>query len=241
MEVIKGSKIGKPFIVLDVEGMSTARPYNIGYIVCDKFGNVFAKRSFALPSCIWENLQNCFNAQEMTHKNIQEILQDYEKPIEDRKYHYKTVEEAKRQILKDITGFRVKEIWAYNCTFDKSSLSRLFADDFYILDNLVKFYDIIPAIVHTKLLNKNYIDFCKKNNFITEKGNIMTKAEIVYRYLKNNLTFVEEHTGLSDVFIEYEILLNAIQSNKKIERDVKTPAWKIFKKFCEIEGISIID
>ena len=142
MEVIKGSKVGKPFIILNLECMSTAKPYKINYTICDKFGNVFVKRSFALSSYIWKNLQNGFDEQKITYKNIQKIFQDYKKPLGDRKYHYKTIEEAKKQILKDITNFRVKEIWTDNCTFNKNSLSKLFADDFYILDNLVKFYDI---------------------------------------------------------------------------------------------------
>lgn len=51
---------------------------------------------------------------------------------------------------------------------------------------------------------------------MTEKGNIMTKAEIVYRYLFNDLTFIEEHTGLADVKIEYKILLKAFQTHKKL-------------------------
>ena len=236
----KENKKGKPFAVLDVEGMSTARPYNIGYIITDKYGNEYLQRSFAILPCIWENLKNCLQAEEMTKKNVEEILSDIENPL-DRKYFYNSVEDAKKQILKDFINFKVNEVWAYNCTFDKSSLKRLFSSDFEMLDGLVKFYDIIPVIVHTTLLNKTYIKWCKKNGYITEKGNIMTKAEIVYRYLKKDKNFQEEHTGLSDCKIEKEILLTAINSGKKIDRSITTPAWKIFKNFCEVENIKTID
>ena len=41
--------------------------------------------------------------------------------------------------------------------------------------------------------------------------------------------------------IEKEILLTAINSGKKIDRSITTPAWKIFKNFCEVENIKIID
>ena len=85
-----------------------------------------------------------------------------------------------------------------------------------MINNLVTFYDIIPAILHTKLLTKKYVNFCNDNGYVTEKGNIQTKAEIVYRYLKNDKTFEEEHTGLSDCKIEYEILLTAIRTKKPI-------------------------
>lgn len=232
-------KIGKAFMVLDVEGMSICRPYNIGYLICDKFGNIFLERSFAVLPCIWENLQNCLQAKEMTHKNIEEILSDIENTTK-RKYVYNSIEEVKKLILSDCIKYHIKEIWAYNCAFDKGSLRRLFADDWEMLDNLVTFYDIIPAIVHTTLLSKKYVKWCNENKFITKKGNVMTKAEIVYKYLTGDNNFVEEHTGLNDCRIEYYILLTAINSGKKIDRSEKRPAWKVFKEFCAVEGIETI-
>lgn len=232
-------KIGKPFMVLDVEGMSTCRPYNIGYIIGDKFGNIFLERSFAILPCIWENLQNCLQAKEMTHKNIQEILSDIENDTK-RKYVYNSIEEVKKLILNDCIKYHVGEIWAYNCAFDRGSLKRLFGEDWTMLDNLVNFYDIIPAIVRTTLLNKNYVKWCNKNGFITQKGNVMTKAEIVYKYLTGQIDFEEEHTGLNDCRIEYFILLKAIHSGKKIDRGEKRPAWRVFKEFCSVEGIETV-
>ena len=234
-----GKKIGKAFMVLDVEGMSVCRPYNIGYLICDKFENIFLERSFAVLPCIWENLQNCLQAREMTHKNIEEILSDIENTTK-RKYVYNSVEEVKKLILSDCIKYHIKEIWAYNCAFDRGSLKRLFADDWEMLDNLVTFYDIIPAIVHTTLLSKKYVKWCNENKFITKKGNVMTKAEIVYKYLTGNNNFVEEHTGLNDCRIEYYILLTAINSGKKINRNEKRPAWKVFKEFCAVEGIETV-
>ena len=228
-------KTGKPFVVLDVEGMSTCRPYNIGYIIGDKFGNIFLKRSFAILPCIWENLQNCLQAKEMTHKNIQEILGDIENTTA-RKYIYNSIEEVKKLILSDFIKYKVNEVWAYNAAFDKNSIKRLFGNDWNMIDNLVTFYDIIPAIVHTRLLKKKYVKWCNENGFITAKGNVMTKAEIVYKYLFNDLTFEEEHTGLSDCKIEYKILLAAMQTKKKIHKETVT-AWRILKKFCEANEI----
>ena len=65
------------------------------------------------------------------------------------------------------------------------------------------------------MAKEKFIDFCIENNFLTERGYIQTKAETVHRYLTNNLTFEEEHTGLSDVLIEYQILLSAFSTHKK--------------------------
>lgn len=229
----------KKIMVLDVEGMSNCRPYDVGYLVADKKGNIYKESSIAILPCIWENLKNCLVAQEMTHRNVEEILKDIENASK-RKYQYQSIEDAKKKIISDIAEFGVKEVWAYNCSFDKSALKKLFGDDFKILNNLVCFYDIIPAILYTKLLNKKYVNFCNKNGFITEKGNVQVKAEIVYKYLFGNLDFEEEHTGLADTKIEYQILLEAIRTKKKLET-TPTPAWKILRNFCEENSIQIVN
>jgi len=225
----------KKIIILDVEGMSTCKPYNIGYIIADKKGNIYKKRNFAILSCIFENLKNCLTAKEMTHKNIQEILQDTER--QNPKYQIRTVKQVKEILLKDIENNNISEVWAYNCSFDKAALKRLFEADFSKLK--VKFYDIIPAILYSKLLTKKYINFCQKNGYITEKGNIQTKAEIVYRYLTGKNDFAEEHTGLADVLIEYEILLFAINSKKKVKYK-NCQAWQILKKFCQEKNLDTL-
>ena len=52
-----------------------------------------------------------------------------------------------------------------------------------------------------------YAKFCEEHEYITAYGKPRFTAEILYRYLTNNLDFVESHTGLEDVEIEMEILL----------------------------------
>lgn len=236
--------MGAPFIVLDVEGYSTCKPYNIGWIVGNKKGEIFVERNFAcMPAC-FDNLIEKANkasvkglatAHTMAHNNIKEICYDsvgkYEKVFD--------FDSIFGQLLTDITKYGIKRIWAYNCTFDKSALERLFNEQqFTILSSLVAFCDIIPAILYTRLLCPEYIEFCKTNGFVTEKGNIQTKAEIVYRYLTGDMEYVEEHTGLADVKDEFFILRKAMETTKSVKR---TPcqAWKVIKQFCEVEGIYI--
>lgn len=228
------------FIVLDVEGYSTSRPYNIGYIVADRHGTIYRKRSFALHGCIWENIVAMIatkQAENMTKRNVEEILQDTEKPYFLRKYSHVSTEKFKHFFEKDLKKYNIKKVYAYNVNFDKSSLMRLLGADTIMQYNL-EFCDIITAILHTKLLSKKYINFCIENDYITEKGNIMTKAEIVYRFLTNDLTFNEEHTGLADVLIEYKILLAALNTHKKILTK-PCQAWRILKNYCEQHNILI--
>lgn len=228
------------FIVLDVEGMSNARPYNIGYIVADRYGKIYKRRSFAFTACIWENIQSCLRsgqAVEMTHKNIQEILNDQNNRKRKRKYQLVSIAEFFNIFNKDIQRFKVKRIFAYNVMFDKSAINRLLGDSLFDSIN-VEWCDIISGILTTKLMTKKYIIFCIENGYVTAKGNPQYKAEIVYRYLTDNLNFEEEHTGLADVLIEYEILLIAFKAHRKLDF---TPcqAWRKLRDYAN--SVLILD
>lgn len=222
------------FVVLDVEGMSTARPYNVGYIVADRYGTIYKKRSFVFPVCFWENLQKCINVEttnKMTHKNIETMLQDTKNKKKNQKYQWVNILEFYNIFIKELKKYNVKKIYAYNVTFDKNAIKRLVGPALFdMLD--VQWLDIMTAAVKTKLLTKKYVDFCKKYNYITEKGNYRYTAEIVYRYLFNDLIFKEEHTGLADVLVEYEILLTIFKSHKKMDF---TPcqAWRFFNQLTK--------
>lgn len=232
--------VKEKFIVLDVEGASNKKPYNIGFIVADRYGKIYKRYSYAFPECIWENIVNAVEtgiALDMTKKNIQEILSDYKNSYFKRKYKQISIADFYKIFTKVINRYKIKRLFAYNVNFDKNALKRLFGDEKFDSLNL-EYCDIISGILTTKLMTKKYINFCIENNFLTPKKKIETKAETVYRYLTNNLHFKEEHTGLSDVGIEYEILLVAFNSHKKL--DFKpTVAWLKLEKFCKEHNIVI--
>ena len=54
--------------------------------------------------------------------------------------------------------------------------------------------------------NQQYREFCVANNFLTSNNQNRYTAEVIYRFLTNDIDFVESHTGLEDVLIEKEIL-----------------------------------
>lgn len=220
----------KKFIVLDVEGLSNRRPYNIGYVVADKDGAIYEKVSVALPSVLWENLKglSCLTAMEMTHKNIKEILSDFDN--DDRKYHYESIKSFYDKLFEHIAYYSIKTIWAYNVSFDRSALKRLDEQRFNQLN--VDFADIWTAITYAKLCTKKYVKWCKETNSLTPKGYLSTTAETVYKYLKKLDNFEEEHTGLADVMIELEILLCVFKSEKKIHKETSSP-WRILNNLIK--------
>jgi hypothetical protein len=61
------------FIVLDVEGMGGVCPYNVGYMVVDRYGTIYKERSFALLENVAVNIYECNKVQqaiEMTARNV---------------------------------------------------------------------------------------------------------------------------------------------------------------------------
>lgn len=113
-------------------------------------------------------------------------------------------------------------LYAYNSAFDSRKVIET-AQYF----NCFEMGEILTAMLekwrclwklagNTILYKQSYIDFCNENDFITEKGNFMTSAEVALRYLRGDIGYVEQHVALDDVLDEYEIYL-AIKHDLKRE------------------------
>ena len=63
----------------------------------------------------------------------------------------------------------------------------------------------------------DYIAFCKEHEYLTTYKKPKFTAEVIYRYLTNDLDFEESHTGLEDVEIETVILLECIERNPEVD------------------------
>ena len=64
--------------------------------------------------------------------------------------------------------------------------------------------------------NEKYNEFCYSNNYLTKRLCKRFTAEIIYRFLTNNLEFEESHTGLEDVMIEKEIFVYCVTVKPEI-------------------------
>ena len=65
--------------------------------------------------------------------------------------------------------------------------------------------------------DNEYIAFCEEHEFLTTYKKPKLTAEVIYRYLTNDVEFVESHTGLEDVEIETVILLECIKRNPEVD------------------------
>lgn len=227
----------KKFIVLDFEGKSTKRPYNVGIIVGDKHGNIYREYSIVFPETFQENIttNNGTVSNRMSKNNIDYIMSN---PLE---FRSTTIENFTQFLFRLIELDNITELWAYNMSFDKSALKRLIGlENFIKLCQQVTFYDIIP-IVTPRLLTKKYVKFCTKHGYITKAKNLQTTAEIVYRYLFNNVNYIERHLGLEDAKDEYKILCKIFKQKKKLIKEYtsKPKPYRQLKQFCEVNRIEI--
>lgn len=217
-------------IVLDTEGYSAMPSYNIGFTVVDlQTLQVVEYHSYAIPEYLEQNLtynqekNQTKNLSTMYVNNLHDILKGF-----NSKYNYKTERGMWLTLQSVIKKYQVRDVFAFNFPFDKSALVRSFGKKAEKLYTLINWHDIQTMTFYTHCNNLHYCGWCAMNGYLTENGNIQTKAETFYRYLFNP-DFKEEHTALSDVKAETALLFKALAT----DRNVKTnhiSAWNELKK-----------
>ena len=65
---------------------------------------------------------------------------------------------------------------------------------------------------------------------MSEKDNILTSAEATYRFLIDDINFIESHTGLEDVEIEVAIMEKCYRTHKKLDTKINSCCWRIPQK-----------
>lgn len=210
------------FLVLDTEtagGFNFPLIYNIGWKIIDKKGNTYLKEEYLINEIF-------FNEKLMSSAYYKEKLPFYYNEL--KKGRILAVNAAfVWERLKDIKKtFPKIKICAYNAGFDKFALECTFNKPF----ESESFIDIWNMFFTFTEKSKKYQDFCERNGYTYfdkwKNKKFRTNAEIAYRYIKNNLSFIEAHTSLNDVEIEAEILTYIIRQKKKTKKEIK-----ILKKF----------
>lgn len=115
-----------------------------------------------------------------------------------------------------ITSNNIRYFLAFNVKFDYNSINNLY-EKVGVKNEFKKLYVVdIWKICGDMLkmfpkLYESYMIFCYKNNMITESGlNVKSGAEAFNRFVNNDTTFIESHTGLEDTFCEFNILLKML-------------------------------
>lgn len=208
--------------------------FDIGYTICDNLGNIFIKRNFLVKEVF-------LNMELMKHAHYFNKYSDYLMMLNNNEINIMSWLEILQQIERDIVMYNIKNIYAYNMSFDKKSLyatSRVIngrEPTFFNYEN-THFHCLWGMSCETILKRKQYFDLAKKENWFTECGNIITKAEHCYRYISNILDFEESHTALDDAIIETAILAKVLRSHQKMSWGIIGMPSRIVQNYGKERG-----
>lgn len=194
-------------LIVDTETINLDKPfiYDIGYVIYDtEKQGIVHKKSYVISQVFGNKM--LFATSYYNQKlglYFERLKSKYSKKV--------GWKNAMRFIANDIKKFNVEKVYAFNSRFDSRAFNFMCAW-FKCANPLatLEFCDIMQDI--KKFTNtQDYKDFCVENGFLTKHENPRPQqnAETVYKYITNNLEFVEEHTGLEDSIIELDILLYA--------------------------------
>lgn len=214
------------YILLDTETCNTRQidgkmdmrdvlVYDICWAVVDKLGRVYKTGAFLVDEIFNDEqtlMQTAYYA-----KKVPEYLEQ----IANGERVVKKWYEIRRQLVEDMEMFDTNIIIAHNSRFDYNALnstSRWLSKSKYRTFVKAEWWDTMKMAKDTIAKQKMYRVFCEENDYLTKTGRLKLTAEILYRYLECNTTFVEEHKGLEDVMIEKEIFAKCVRQHKPMER-----------------------
>ena len=161
------------------------------------------------------------------HRILDFYRKNFEKDGSDFHYMYETFAEFLYEffypLLKSFKKSANLKLWSYNAMFD----SRAFVDTAKLENEeipkpiLANWNCIFVLAANTIVANKDvkFVNWAvekeyelivknrlEQGKYISEKGNVRTNAQTIYRYISGDDSFIEAHKGMEDTQIEGEIL-----------------------------------
>lgn len=205
------------FIVVDTETTNSIDDpicYDVGFAVVDILGNVYENYSFVVADIFLDE-------EMMSHAYFADKIPQYWADIKAGTRELKTFFNIKKDFADCVKRNNVKIILAHNARFDYRSLNLtqryLTSSKYrYFFPFGVEIWDTLKMSREVLKNNDNYSTFCWDNNYLTKRMIRRYTAEIIYRFLTNNVEFEESHTGLEDVMIEKEIFVFCVSEKPEI-------------------------
>lgn len=199
------SRTKEIFAILDTETTFENRAvYNIGYIIINSSGYPIHSREMLLTDAL-ESDRPFYSGK--IPKTAQRMV----------------TERALGTMMADFEDFGVTTICAYNAQFDVRAIRNAGLD----LTENFQIFDLWSAASVT-ICNATYIKWALRHGKVTEKDNVKTSAEVVYQYISKLTDFEEDHTALSDCWIELEIWRTIRRKKVKMaELENQSHPWRI--------------
>ena len=230
---MKIDKRKKYYLALDTETTNSLEDplvYDLGYAIIDKHGTIYKTESFIVSDIFFQDdlMASAYYAKK---------LPLYYKDIKVGSRKVVSLYEARRQLKEDITTYSVQAVLAYNMAFDylSTNTTQRYTTKSkyrYFIPYGVPIWCIWNMACNTICNSKKYVEWCLTVGEVSEKGNIKTSAETVYKYLLLDENFTESHTALEDVMIEAEIFATCVKRYgiTKLEKKINRGCWRIPQK-----------
>lgn len=191
--------------------VANGQVYDLGLMVIDSNGKIETQVSLVNEDVFFrmtESMKNAYYAEK-----IPQYLDDI------RKGKRKIVNtwQMYRIVHQLISEYQVDAVIAHNAFFDIKVLNATMRYQTksrcrWFLPWGIEVIDTMKLARETFARDDNYIKWCKKNEYMTNHKvpRPRVTAEILYRYITNNNSYMEEHTGLEDVKIEKEIFFSCL-------------------------------
>ena len=216
-------------IVLDTETANTIQDengldmsnvlfYDLGFQLVDSHGRTYGKKFSFVNSDIFiheeELMQSAYYAKK---------IPQYRADIAEGRRIVANTYEIRKALVDLINEYECKFVCAHNARFDYNSLNNTqrwtTKSRFrYFLPYGLEWWDTLKMARSVMGKMPTYQKFCAENGYTTKTGKPRFTAEICYRFITKDNTFVESHTGLEDVEIETEILRYCHRQHKAMKK-----------------------
>lgn len=215
------------YLTLDTETVGTLENplvYDLSGAIHDRYGNIIETFSFIIYD-IYKNkdlMQSAYYACK---------IPQYEKDLQSGKYKMVLFYTARNHVLNLIDQYNVHAVLAYNMRFDLTALNNTLRE---ITNEKRKYFfpfskkcELWCTWTMAKQIMKDkprYRSWCKKYDYVSKNHQVKTSAEVLYRWLTKDHTFLEEHTGIEDTLIEVNIFKYIVNQRKM--RSLRKTYWK---------------
>ena len=199
----------------------------LGYCIANKRGNIVAERN-------WLVEENFTNPKKMMGAFYAgKHFSHYARMLQDGKIRLTPWAEVIETLRDDWETYDCNVFAAYNAGFDLRVIQQTHEDLGFEGDALpdAKILDIWQFACETKLSQKQYANIARSQGWVSSKGNIKTGAEFAHRYCSGDLSFIEDHTALSDARIEVAILAECFKQKRRVPYGItNAQPWRIVNK-----------
>ena len=200
--------------------MSNVLAYDCGWAVADTHGTIYETASFVNRD-IFNDERDLMRTAYYNWK-----IPMYTEDLRAGRREMATTWEIRQAMLETVEQYSIKEWAAYNARFDRNALNntqRYHTGSkyrYWFPYGSLEIWDIMKMARDVVAPMPTFIAFCQKHGFISGNGKPKTSAEVIYRFIIDDPSFEESHTGLEDVMIETAIMAYCFRQHKPMRKNL---------------------